>query len=188
MKKNIIFLIIVIIVFLASLAFFIYAMQYSNNNNNNETESNVEVQEDIYQESQTKDLEAKYTDITFYKEDNTEVKLSDFKDKPVMILFFNNEEASMNVLQKVENVYKDFKEKIQFIMINTSQEVDTSLKENYSMEIYYDFYKEAVRNYNITEMPAMIYISKENQVVNAKTGETTADALDANLNILIENY
>ena len=72
-------------------------------------------------------------------------------------------------------------------MINTAEEVDEKLASEYTIEIYYDFYKGAARTYNITETPSMIYINKENEVFNAKSGFTTTDALEANLDILSEN-
>ena len=84
-------------------------------------------------------------------------------------------------------MYKNYEDKIQFLMINTAEDVDEKLASEYTIEIYYDFYKEAARTYNITETPSMIYINKENEVFNAKSGFTTTDALEANLDILSEN-
>ena len=122
---------------------------------------------DFNEESKTKDIDAKYKDVTVYKKDKTEVNLSDFKDKPVMILFFNeNNEDSIKVLKKVNE----------------------KIEEEVELEIYYDFYNEASRSYSISEYPSMIYIDKTNEVFNAKAGFTTTDALEANLDILAENF
>ena len=183
MKKNTVILVGVIIFFIIALIFFIFAMKLSKKENIS--------QEDLpYAESQTKDIEnVNYTDITIYDENDNETQLSEFKDMPVMLLFFNKEnEDSMKVLKKVEDVYKNFEDKIKFIMINTAEEVDSTLKDEHKIKIYYDFYKAAARSYNVNEVPSMIFINKDNEVFNAKSGLISSDALDANLNILIENY
>lgn len=192
MKKNIIILSVVIVIFVVSLIFFVFAINLNPKNIEDSDQNNTVMfeEDEPYSESQTEDIDnVIYKDFTIYRDDNSELKLSEFKNTPIMLLFFNSEnEDSIKVLQKVESVYKNFQNNMKFLMINTSQEVDENLKNEYSIEIYYDFYKEAVRNYNITELPSMIFITKDNNVFNAKSGLISTDALDANLNILIENY
>ena len=85
-------------------------------------------------------------------------------------------------------MYKNYEGKINFFMISTAKEIDENLKNEYTVNIYYDFYEEAARKYNITEVPSMIYINEENEVFNAKVGMTTTDALEANLDILSNNF
>ena len=193
MKKNFIIFISAICIFVVALIFFVYT-NFSNQNKVEEDlikEGNdILNNEDPYVESQTKDIDnVSYTDFTIYDENNSEIKLSEFKDKPTMLLFFNpDNEDSMTVLKKVEDIYKNFEDGVEFLMINTSQNIDKDLSKEYTLKIYYDFYKEASRNYNITELPSMIFINKDNEVFNAKSGVISADALDANLTILMENY
>ena len=178
-KKTIIILVVAIIIFCIAVGFFVLTL---NNNEEIEPKNTVEVDEI----SKTKDIEnAEYTDFTFYKEDGTEVKLSDYKDKSTMILFWNSEnEDSVEVLKKVSGMYEQYKSNVNFIMINTAQEVDEKIKEEVSFEIFYDFYKEGVMKYKISEVPSMLYITEENEIINAKSGLTTTDALEANLEII----
>ena len=111
--------------------------------------------------------------------------MSDYKDKSTMILFWNSEnEDSVEVLKKVSGMYEQYKSNVNFIMINTAQEVDEKIKEEVSFEIFYDFYKEGVMKYKISEVPSMLYITEENEIINAKSGLTTTDALEANLEII----
>ena len=177
-KKTIIILVIAIIIFCIACGFFVWSL----NDEEKEPENTVEVEE----VSKTKDIEnAEYTDFTFYKEDGTEVKLSDYKDKSAMILFWNSENPdSVEVLKKVNGMYEQYKSNVNFIMINTAQEVDEKIKEEVSFEIFYDFYKEGVMKYRISELPSMLYITEENEIINAKSGFTTTDALEANLEII----
>lgn len=187
MKKNILIISISVVILVLGISFFAYTL----NIKNNETKDIKEETENVTTEeiSKTEDIvNIKYSDSTLYKADKSEVKISDYKNKPVMLLFFNKEtEDSIEVLKKVEELYKNYEDKIQFFMVNTSQEVDENLSKEYTIEIYYDFYKETARNYNITEVPSMIYIDENNEVFNAKSGFTTTDALEANLDILSNN-
>lgn len=180
-KKSIIFLIIAIILFIGALVFCLNIFVF-----------NKDIKEDIVianEVSGTKDIEnIQYNDTVFYKADGTEVKLSDYKDSAIVLLFFNKEnQDSIDDLKKVEQLYKNYEEKIKFFMINTSQEVDKDLQKEYSLEIYYDFYKGTAKTYNVTELPSIIYIAENNEVFNAKSGFTTTDALEANLDLLSNN-
>ena len=141
-------------------------------------------------ESKTTDLGINnYSEFTVYRDDKSEINLKDYEGYPMMILFFDDtDEESMEVLDKVESVYKKYEDKVAFLMINVDQIVNYELVEKYTIDILYDFYKEAVRKYNITEFPSMLYISEENKVINSKSGVPTLDALEANLELLSGDY
>lgn len=185
-KKNIIILTSAIIIFIIAIIFFIWTFKNTQNKSKVNDINTIQTEE----VSKTKDLEdVSYLDFTFYKEDRSEVKLSEFKDSAVMILFWNSDnEDSVEVLKKVNSMYEEYSNAIKFLMINTSDKIDENLKNEVSLEIYYDLYKEGALKYNVTELPSMIYISKDNKVFNAKSGFTTTDALEANLDILSENF
>lgn len=181
-KKSIIMLVCAIILLVGAVVFVVWV--------NNSSVHQEEEKEVLNEVSDTRDIaNARYSDFTVYKADKTEVKLSDFESKATMLLFFNeSSDESMQVLQKVEDMYKDYEDKINFIMINTAKEVNNDLQKDYTLEIYYDFYEEAARNYNVKTMPSMIYINDVQEVFNAKEGFTTTDALEANLDILSNNF
>lgn len=188
MKKNIFIICISIILVVLGGVFFLYTLK-----NNNMVIEPEEVIKDVSVEnevSKTQDIEnVKYSDVTLFKSDKTELKISDYNNKPMMLLFFNEEvEESTEVLKKVEELYPNYKETIQFFMINTAKEINKELEKSYTLEIYYDFYEEAAIKYNINKVPSMIYIDEFNSVFNAKEGFTTTDALEANLDILSNNF
>ena len=187
MKKNILIMTISIVIALFGVAFFMYSLSVVENNNvTEELIPEVEVKDEV---SKTADIEnVSYNDITVFKADKTEVKISDYKDMPIMLLFFNKENAdSIEVLKKVEEMYKKYEGSIQFFMISTAKEVDEEFEKDYTIDIYYDFYEDAAIKYNVKQVPSMIYINELNEVFNAKTGFTTTDALEANLDILSGN-
>lgn len=179
-KKNILILLSAIIIVIIAVIFFVWSLNLG---------KNIEEKVVLDEESKTRDLEnVAYTDFVFYREDKSEVNFSDYKDKATMILFWNpSNEDSVADLKKVNDMYEEYKDKINFIMINTAEEVDEEIKNEVSMEIFYDFYKEAQRKYNVTEVPTLIYITEDNEIFNAKVGFTTTDALEANLDIISNN-
>lgn len=179
-KKNILILVSAIIIVIIAVIFFVWSLNL---------DKNIEEKVVLDEESKTRDLEnVAYTDFVFYREDKSEVNFSDYKDKATMILFWNpSNEDSVADLKKVNDMYEEYKDKINFIMINTAEEVDEEIKNEVSMEIFYDFYKEAQRKYNVTEVPTLIYITEDNEIFNAKVGFTTTDALEANLDIISNN-
>ena len=73
-------------------------------------------------------------------------------------------------------------------MINTSDKTPKNLEDELTIDIYYDNLKEGTSKFYITEIPSMIYIQKNNEVLHAKSGLTSTDALEANLDILSENF
>lgn len=179
-KKNILILVSAIIIVIIAVIFFVWSLNL---------DKNIEEKVVLDEESKTRDLEnVAYTDFVFYREDKSEVNFSNYKDKATMILFWNpSNEDSVADLKKVNDMYEEYKDKINFIMINTAEEVDEEIKNEVSMEIFYDFYKEAQRKYNVTEVPTLIYITEDNEIFNAKVGFTTTDALEANLDIISNN-
>ncbi len=185
MDKKKIFIIIGICVAICVIIILIGNLLYNIGNKNANNMANTVIDE----ESKTKDIkDVEYGEIVIYKEDGTEVKLSDSKGKPVMLLFWNEEnEDSVAVLEKVESLYKNYNDVINFYMISTSQNVSKKIKEKLSIDIYYDVDGLAQEKYNVEELPSMIYINRKNEVFNAKSGFTSTDALEANLEILYDN-
>lgn len=186
-KKSIIILVIAIILVVASIVFYVFCLNY--NNSKRPVENLIQENVVLEEESKTEDLEnVKYSDFVFYKEDKTEVNFSDYKDKPTMILFWNpNNEDSVEDLKKVDGLYEKYKDTINFIMLCTAEEASEEIKNEVSIELFYDLYKDAQIKYDVTDVPTLIYITADNEIFNAKVGFTTTDALEANLDIISNN-
>lgn len=184
-KKNIITLIISIALVICALTFFVWSQNNYNEKEYIPEENNIVIDE----ESKTEDKDnIEYGDFVFYRRDKTEVSFEEFKDKPTMLMFWNpDNEDSVEDLKKVDSMYEKYKDDINFIMICTAEEVDEKIESEVSIEIYYDFYKAGQRRYDVTEVPTLIYITKDNEIFNAKVGFTTTDALEANLDLISNN-
>lgn len=214
-KKNIILLIFAVLIFIGALIFLVWSFNAQSNinidmdelnlngnvKNNTETENktnseNIDQEVDIVNNvdnqeiSNTQDVEdVSYTDITVYNENNDEVSLSEYTDNSVVLLFWSPEnEESIEVLKKINDKYEKYKEKIKFLMISTSKEVPENIKSEISMDIYYDVNNEYKQKYNVQTIPTMIYIYKDNSIMNAKSGMPSSDAIEANLDLLADNF
>lgn len=190
-KKNVIFLIAAIFIFLIALFFAIWTNGSNKNTNTNANKSNQEIMDELSkdEESHTTDLEAKYQDFSILDNIGEEVKLSDYKDSAVMVLFWNSENPeSVEMLNRVNELYDSYKDKIKFLAINTKDEDVKEILENINVPVFYDRNGEVANMYGITTLPAMLYINSNNEIFNSKTGLTSRDALQANLDILAENF
>ena len=193
-KNSIIILVLSILFVVAAGALYIYV------NNMPKTKPVQEMEFKLPEEepSNTKDIEnVTYVDFSFENSDGNLTKLSESQDMAAMVLFWNPDNAdSVDVLKKVDSNRKKtspfclcaYEEKINFYMINTSDKTPKNLEDELTIDIYYDNLKEGTSKFYITEIPSMIYIQKNNEVLHAKSGLTSTDALEANLDILSENF
>lgn len=210
-KKNIILLIFAIVFFIIAIMFFIWSFFGEHktkiniddiDNNQINTLNNI-TQNKVEQENITKNQEINnsetsntedvynisYTDMTIYDKNNNKIYLSEYENNSIMILFWNPEnEDSITVLKKVNNLYEKYKEKIKFLMISTSNNIPENIKNEFSIDIYYDLDNQYQEKYNVQTIPTMIYIYKDNTILNAKSGVPSSDAIEANLDILSDNF
>lgn len=183
-KKNIILLVIAII-FLIIAIYYVYDVYkvkeepktlYSNNNVTQKTN---------------------YNNFKVYDKENKEVKLETYKDKPVVILFWqSNNVNSVELLKNINSKYEEYKDKVVFLPISMTDGRTESIEsvENFlaaseiTIPVYYDLDTDAASIYNIAEVPTFIFIKKDNTILNKKEGNISEDALHASLDILAENY
>ena len=195
-KKSIVLLIISGIILCIAIFFAIWSFNVDLSIAKNDNISNIEASttntveqenKNTQEESKTQDFTATYTDFLLEDSEGKEIKLSDYKDHPVVVLFWSSEnQDSVTMLNKINEQYDTYKENINFIAIKT-EEIEEDL-DGIKVPIYVDNNKEVMKIYNVTDLPTILYITKENEVFNAKTGLTTDDALKANMDILSENY
>ena len=202
-KKNIALLIIAIIIFCIAIVFAIWSFRIDKtitkkeqNQINNSTSTIIEEEaeeenkniiiESFQEESKTKDFDTTYKSFSVQDKDGKLLNLSDYSNQPIVIYFWNeSNEDSVEMLNKINEQYENYKDEIVFIAISTEE---YNKKQEIKIPVYEDIQKEVASLYNITELPTIIYINKENEVFNAKTGISSTDAIKANLDILSENF
>ncbi|MCR5185810.1 MAG: redoxin domain-containing protein [Clostridia bacterium] len=182
-KKYIIIIAIavVIIVLAAGIILFPFLKKKS------EERKDIEMRKSWQQEeSHTTDIEVKNNGFVVYTNTNEEVNIDDHKDKPVFIIFWSSENKdSIDLIKRANTLYNSYKDKVNFFIISTDQEVNPDIEQELDFPIYYDFYQEAIRNMEVREVPAIITIDKENNILNSKGGLGSTDMLEANLELLV---
>ena len=164
-------------------------IEYTEVSNKTPEEYRNLIEEGVTEKTNTVDLNATYVDIAVDDSTGNKVKLSDYKGQAVMILFWNSENSdSVEMLRRVNAIADKYSEKVKILAIDTLSEDSNNEVQGITIPIYYDKDKSAQNKYNITELPSMVYINKDNEVYNSKIGLTSLDALEANFDIMAENY
>lgn len=189
-KKFIIIGSIVIVVILAIVLGFIV---FSNNSENSNDQS-------INNSENISDLELTgedYSPSKIYDENNNKVELSDFADKPMAILFFNTSEStSVEALEILQKNYENYKDDVNIINIavidgitETKEDINEYLQtKNIDMSVMYDTDYSAKNEYKVDKLPTFVFINKNSEIINTISEDINEDVIQANLDILAENY
>ena len=131
-------------------------------------------------------------DFTVIDENVNEVKLSDFKGKPVVLNFW----ATWCYYCKEE--MPDFDEaskkhpEVQFMMVNATDGERETLEgakkyiedEGYSFDVFYDTKSEAVSTFYVTAFPTTYFISSEGELIARGSGMLDADSLERGIGMI----
>lgn len=123
-------------------------------------------------------------DFTYLNKENEEFTLSQYKDKPLAILFSDfaeSKDLSEEYLSLLNQFYAKYNSKVQFLCIDktSSATADSDIK------IYQN--KNGIENYSIETLPTLVFIDKNGKIIN-KTDSITIDSLEANLDLITENF
>ncbi len=141
----------------------------------------------------------KYSVSHLYDENNNEVTLDQYADKPMVLLFFNTKElkASDAILLLEEN-YEKYKSQINFVnialidgVVETKENIANYITDNsITMPVLYDSEYTAKEEYKVEKIPTFVFVNKNQEIINTIDEEEniTQDVIEANLDILSENY
>ncbi len=134
-----------------------------------------------------------YQNFSVKDENGNVVSLDDYSGKPVYILFFNTTQTeSIEMLEILNNVYNNYKDKVVFftvVNIEEKENVQKILQEkSINIPVYYEEGLAASKTYNISAYPTSVIKDKNNSIVNQKAGKLEEDTILANLDILAEEY
>lgn len=188
MKKNsalIIGIIVSVAVFVG--VYFLYdklSTDYAPDNLVSQTETTDKTDNDV------KDYTA--PDFTVTDENGKEVKLSDFKGKPVVLNFW----ATWCYYCKEEmpdfnTAYKKYPE-VQFLMVNatdgvseTEQKARAYIEENgFAFPVFFDKKQEAVYSYNVTGFPSTFFIDEDGNLVTYASGMLSLEMLEKGIGMI----
>lgn len=125
-------------------------------------------------------------DFTVFDADGNEVRLSDFKGKPVVVNFWASWCPPCKAeLPDFQKVYDETGEDVVFLMVNlvdgqreTLEIATRFVEENgYTFPVYYDTNQDAAIAYGISSIPTTLMIDKDGYIVTGQQGQINEAAL-----------
>ena len=128
-------------------------------------------------------------DFTVYDSEMSEVKLSDYFGKPIVINFWASWcEPCKSELPAFHNLYEKYKDDVAFFMINltdgqrdTVSGIQKFVSDNsYSFPVYYDIEYDAANTYGVYSIPETVFIHADGSLYDIRVGAMNE--------VTLENY
>lgn len=133
-------------------------------------------------------------DFTVLDHEGNEVKLSDYKGKPVVLNFW----ATWCYYCKVEmpdfdQAYEKYPD-VQFLMVNATDGVQETMEsakeyieqEGFRFDVFFDTKLEAVNAYYVTGFPSTYFIDKNGNLVTFRNGMLDFETLEKGIQMITE--
>lgn len=125
-------------------------------------------------------------DFTVLDEDGNEVRLSDYRGKPVVLNFWATWCGYCKMeMPDFDTAYAKYPD-VQFLMVNVTDGVNETVEkakayvetEGFSFDIFFDVKMEAVGRYGVTGYPTTFFIDKDGNAVAMQSGMLKLDILE----------
>lgn len=133
-------------------------------------------------------------DFTVLDADGNEIKLSDYKGKPVVLNFW----ATWCYYCKEEmpdfNTAYEKYPNVQFMMVNATDGAQETMetakayieKEGFKFDVFYDTKLDAVNSYYVTGFPATFFIDRDGNLVTRGNGMLDYETLEKGIGMITE--
>lgn len=135
-------------------------------------------------------------DFTVKDANGNDVKLSDFKGKPVVLNFWASWcPPCRGEMPDYNTLFQKYGDKgVVFLMVNMTdgqrETIDIAKKfvkdSNYKFDIYFDVNSDAANNYGISSIPDSLFIDKNGNIVNSYEGAIDEATIQRNIDTLLK--
>ncbi|NMP37403.1 MAG: TlpA family protein disulfide reductase [Clostridiales bacterium] len=134
-------------------------------------------------------------DFTVTDATGANVKLSDFKGKPVVLNFWASWcSPCKSEMPDFDKAFAMYGEDVHFLMVNltnangeTAEKARALIKqEGYSFPVYFDTKSLADRAYGVTSIPSTYFIDKDGKIVASYSGSMEYNVLERGIKAVIE--
>jgi thiol-disulfide isomerase/thioredoxin len=134
-------------------------------------------------------------DFTVYDVDGTEVKLSDFYGKPIIINFWATWcPYCLEEMPLFEEKYQKYKEDIHFLMVDavdgrreTKEKGQKYIEDSgYTFPVFYDLDLDAISVYEARSMPTTVFIDKDGYIIAYQPGMLSEDLFETGVSLIFE--
>lgn len=118
--------------------------------------------------------------------------------KPMIVLYWNTkEESGMEAVKMLQKYYADYKDSVTFMLIVAmdNEEEDKTPAEEFIAEneieipVMYEVVLDPASTANeINNIPTLLVVNKHGEKINSMMDHITEDAIEANLDIIAENF
>ena len=138
-----------------------------------------------------------YKPVTVYDETRQEKSLEEYSEGPLAIIFFNNTVEDLEILNLYREYEATYSDKVTVLGIYVPQDPEEDIgaikeelaeKDIYLSNMVFDLDYSANNEYRITALPSLVFINKNGEIINTVSSDITQDMVNANFDILAENY
>ena len=132
-------------------------------------------------------------DFTVYDADGSEVHLSDFAGKPVVLNFWASWcGPCKSEMPGFDAVYQELGGEVEFLMVNMTDGVSETVdgvssfieKNGFTFPVYYDTTVDAAATYGVRGLPSTAFISAEGNIIAARSGAMSYDILMGGIDLI----
>ncbi len=133
-------------------------------------------------------------DFTVIDTDGNPVRLSDLRDKPVVLNFWASWCPPCKAeMPDFEEVYKDYGDRVHFMIVNltdgTRETVDTAKAyvagQGYTFPVYFDTTMDAANTYRVSSIPTTYFVNADGTLRSYASGMLDGETLEKELRAML---
>lgn len=158
-----------------------------------QTQESVGEQPESGETSPEEEEKIEAPDITILNAKGEEVKLSDFKGKPVVLNFWASWcSPCKEEMPEFDKVWEEIGEDVHFLMVNMTDGMRETQKKakkfiedkGFNFPVYYDTEQDAAYTYQVTSLPTTIFIDAEGYMITGAMGMIDEEILRKGIGII----